>query len=80
MAEISGKASFVRVAALAAGLAVILVGGARAAGEDDLAFRLSPLGSAPTAVGSAPAAAGPIPPETCWAAATRSQIGPTQSF
>lgn len=59
MAEISGKASYVRVAVLAAGLAVTVVGGAWAAGEDDLAFRLSPLGGAPMAVGSARAAAGP---------------------
>lgn len=59
MAETAGKASFVRVAALAAGLAVSIVGGARAAGEDDLAFRLSLLGGAPTSGGSARAAAGP---------------------
>ncbi len=59
MAEISGKASFVRVAALAAGLASLLVGGARAAGTDDLAFRLRPIDAALTTTGTARATAGP---------------------
>ena len=46
MAEKSGKASLGRAAVLAAGLIVTLAGSVRAAGEDDLAFRLSPLGAA----------------------------------
>ena len=49
MAENSGKVSPFRGAVLAVGLLVTLAAGAKAASEDDLVFRLSPLRGAPTA-------------------------------